>query len=70
MFGSNSSEGKSVFQTITNFSQLEKKKNKRKLSSYESGFEGRASIFFSRYSLYCYSYLINIIGQVSFVSCI
>ena len=46
MFGSSSYEGTSVFQTIKNLSQLEKKK-KRKLSSYESGFEGRASIFFA-----------------------
>ena len=44
MFGSSSYEGTSVFQTIKNF--IEKKK-KPKLSSYESGFEGRASIFFA-----------------------
>ena len=34
-----------VSLTIKNFSSLRKKK-KRILSSYESGFEGRASIFF------------------------
>ena len=55
MFGSSSYEGTFVFQTIKNFSQLEKKK-KQKLSAYESGFEGRASIF-SRYNVYCCSYI-------------
>ena len=47
MFGSNSYEGKSVFQTIKNFRQLEKKKRRGKNSVHmsRSGFEGRASIF-------------------------
>ena len=55
MFSSNSSEGTSVFHvTIKNVSSLRKKK-KRILSSYESGFEGRATIaFFSRYNFHAY----------------